>query len=106
MISRLVLNLRKMSDRGTNISEPVSRTTILFAPNPELPVRTQTQVSISVMAFGSDIQYSHIILRHFTASDPYLAIRRSPLHHLSEILRVGIDGRSGVYAKDSLEVEP
>jgi len=59
MISRLVINLRKVNEQETNVSEPMTRATILFAPNPELPVRTQTQVSglhSSEMAFSSDIR--------------------------------------------------
>jgi len=59
MISRLALNLRKVGDRETNMLEWMSRTTVLFAPNPELPVRTQTQVTSSrssEMGFPSDIR--------------------------------------------------
>ena len=45
MISRLVINLRKVDDRETNGPEPMTGPTVVFAPNPELPVCTQTQVS-------------------------------------------------------------
>jgi len=45
MVSRLVLNLRKVNDRETYASEPMTGATVVFAPNPELSVRTQTRVS-------------------------------------------------------------
>jgi len=59
MISRLVMNLRKVNEQETNGPELMTGATVLFAPNPELPVRTQTRVSglyPSEMAPLSDIR--------------------------------------------------
>ena len=43
MVSRLVISIRKVNDQKTSVSERISHP-LVFAPNYELPVRTQTQV--------------------------------------------------------------
>ena len=53
MISRLVLSIRKVNNQRTGVMEWVSRP-IVFAPNYELPVHTQsTQPHMDSLGFSS-----------------------------------------------------
>jgi len=58
MISRLVMNLRKVNDRERNLLQPMGRGALLFAPSPEIPLNVLNQVSdlrSSGTAFSFDI---------------------------------------------------